>query len=133
MTLFTTHYPIYIGDTDAGGIVYHANHLNFLERCRRDWLKNLGFTSYFLDDGIHFVVKSAHLDYRHALFLDDIISVTIDNLKINPASVIVQQSIYRKAESKPATTATVTLACIKKADNKLVPCRIPPQAINKLD
>ena len=46
-TKFSTTYKIYINHTDAGGIVYHANHLIFLENCRRDWLASLGFDGYF--------------------------------------------------------------------------------------
>ena len=49
-TKFSTTYKIYINHTDAGGIVYHANHLIFLENCRRDWLASLGFDGYFFID-----------------------------------------------------------------------------------
>ena len=40
--LFATDYNVYINHTDAGGIVYHANHLVFFENCRRDWFTKLG-------------------------------------------------------------------------------------------
>lgn len=45
--VFSNHYKVYINHTDAGGIVYHANHLTFFENCRRDWLTSLGFDGYF--------------------------------------------------------------------------------------
>ena len=45
--VYANQYRIYLEDTDAGGIVYHANHLKLFERCRRDWLRALGMTSYF--------------------------------------------------------------------------------------
>lgn len=90
--IFTAHYPVYIGDTDAGGIVYHANHLNFLERCRRDWLKSLGFASYFLADGVHLVVKKADISYHRPLLLDELLTVSIEKVatkkQVSPSSSI---------------------------------------------
>ena len=63
--LFATNYNVYINHTDAGGIVYHANHLVFFENCRRDWFTQLGLNGYFLEtnDGQiqHFVVTQADL------------------------------------------------------------------------
>ena len=61
--LFATDYNVYINHTDAGGIVYHANHLVFFENCRRDWFTKLALNGYFLqtNDGQiqHFVVSQA--------------------------------------------------------------------------
>lgn len=45
--LFTKNYNVYINHTDAGGIVYHANHLVFFENCRRDWFGELNLNGYF--------------------------------------------------------------------------------------
>lgn len=129
--IYANSYKVYISHTDAGGIVYHANHLTFMEHARRDWLSTLGL-GYFLTDGVYFVVKSANLDYRHALLLDDTITVTIDTIKINAASVIVHQSIYRHAQTQSAATASITLACIKKTKDNIVACRIPKQLVDTL-
>lgn len=65
--IFKKTYKVYINHTDAGGIVYHANHLTFFENCRRDWLASMGFDGYFFEnDGqkIHFVVSQANVSYR---------------------------------------------------------------------
>lgn len=130
--LYTSSYKIYISHTDAGGIVYHANHLTFMEHARRDWLAALGF-DYFLDEGVHFVVKSATLDYHHSLVLDDVVTVSIDKIHLNGASVIIHQSIFKNAQPKPATTAVITLACIRKTNDKLTACRIPKQLTDTLN
>ena len=97
--LFATDYNIYINHTDAGGIVYHANHLVFFENCRRDWFTNLGLNGYFLqtDDGEiqHFVVSQADLQYKKAILLDEVINVRIDKVELKPASIVFYQSIHR--------------------------------------
>lgn len=65
----TFHWPIsvYYEDTDAGGVVYHSNYLNFFERARTEWLKALGVSqTALLADDTAFVVKRAELDFRKA-------------------------------------------------------------------
>ena len=101
--LFATDYNVYINHTDAGGIVYHANHLVFFENCRRDWFTKLGLNGYFLqtDDGDiqHFVVSQADLQYKKAILLDEIINVRIDKVELKPASIVFYQSIHRSVPS----------------------------------
>lgn len=115
--LFHHTYQVYINHTDAGGIVYHANHLIFYEHSRRDWFANLGLNAYFFNssssvmhqathldndsgslvqnDIHHFVVSDAHLKYHQPILLDETIAVTIDKVKLGAASLIFEQSIYR--------------------------------------
>ncbi|WP_243453163.1 hotdog domain-containing protein [Psychrobacter coccoides] len=98
--LFSTDYHVYINHTDAGGIVYHANHLVFFENCRRDWFTKLGLSGYFMhsDTGQvqHFVVSQAQLKYKKAILLDETIDVRIDNVELKPASIVFYQSIHRR-------------------------------------
>jgi len=59
-------YPVrvYIEDTDAGGIVYYVNYLKYMERCRTELLRSLGYgKTAILEGGLLLVVKSAHIDY----------------------------------------------------------------------
>lgn len=119
--LFSTDYHIYINHTDAGGIVYHANHLVFFENCRRDWFTKLGLNGYFMhsDDGQlqHFVVSQAQLQYKKAIFLDEIINVRIDKVELKPASIVFYQSIHRHipegAAEKSDTSASTLLSSTK--------------------
>ena len=108
--LFAKDYNVYINHTDAGGIVYHANHLVFFENCRRDWFGHLGLNGYFLqtDDGQvqHFVVSQADLQYKRAILLDEIINVRIDKVELKPASIIFYQSIHRHVSDSSSTDNT---------------------------
>ena len=102
--LFAKDYNVYINHTDAGGIVYHANHLVFFENCRRDWFGQLGINGYFLqtDDGQvqHFVVSQADLQYKRAILLDEVINVRVDKIELKPASIIFYQSIHRHSPNR---------------------------------
>ncbi|MBZ1391532.1 hotdog family protein [Psychrobacter pacificensis] len=124
--LFAKDYNVYINHTDAGGIVYHANHLVFFENCRRDWFTKLGLNGYFLqtDDGDiqHFVVSQADLQYKRAILLDEVISVRIDKVELKPASIIFYQSIRRSTSDNSATDKTtsqilsstkIVIACVQ--------------------
>ena len=65
--LFQFPVRVYYEDTDAGGIVYHANYLKFLERARTEWLRSLGIEQdVWLAQSIAFVVRHMDIDFRHA-------------------------------------------------------------------
>ena len=68
---------IYYEDTDAGGIVYHANFLAFAERARTEMLRDIGFSNIELDKerGSFFIVRRAICDYRSPGFLEDALEV----------------------------------------------------------
>jgi len=147
--LFTTHYHVYINHTDAGGIVYHANHLVFFENCRRDWFTHLGLNTYFLqnDNGDiqHFVVSQADIKYHHAILLDERIAVQIDHIELKPASLIFHQSIRRQinddnntktnandARQVVLSRAKIVIACVQnqanddsKSSGSIRPIRVP--------
>ncbi|WP_414706611.1 hotdog domain-containing protein [Psychrobacter sp. UBA3068] len=126
--LFATDYNVYINHTDAGGIVYHANHLVFFENCRRDWFTKLGLNGYFLQsdsgDIQHFVVSQADLQYKRAILLDEIINVRIDKVELKPASMVFYQSIHRHTPKGNSTdntknsrhllsSARIVIACVQ--------------------
>lgn len=138
---FTQRYKVYINHTDAGGIVYHANHLTFFENCRRDWLTSLGFDGYFFDtDGtangtnghtgkVHFVVSGANLSYKIPLLIDDVLVVSVHKVVKKSASLILTQHIYRNEHDflagKVATIGIITLACVSNGEHGIRPCRLP--------
>lgn len=142
MVNFQKTYKVYINHTDAGGIVYHANHLVFFENCRRDWLTTLDYDGYFLsldDDAntesrkaVHFVVSHADITYHTPLLVDDELAVTVDEVRIRPASLMIHQSIYRPNQNKPATTATITLACVINDKKTIRPHRLPKKFVQTL-
>ena len=132
--LFATDYHVYINHTDAGGIVYHANHLVFFENARRDWFTQIGINGYFLptDDGEiqHFVVSQAELKYRKAIFLDEIVSARIDKVELKPASIIFYQSLHRQGLNSAETKASDTLLSSGKIVIACVQNQINPEANN---
>lgn len=70
---------VYWEDTDAGGIVFYANYLKFLERARSEWLRSLGIQQQALREstGGMFVVSETHLKYHRPARLDDRLLVTV--------------------------------------------------------
>ena len=88
---------IYYEDTDAGGVVYYANYLKFLERCRTEWLRSLGYEQAELlrDAGIAFVVRGVNLEYLKPARLDDLLTVSVDIEKISRSQLFFRQHIRR--------------------------------------
>ena len=135
--LFATNYNVYINHTDAGGIVYHANHLVFFENCRRDWFTKLALNGYFLQSSNgqiqHFVVSQADLQYKRAILLDEVINVRIDKVELKPASIIFYQSIYRQQAQDDAkavllSNAKIVVACVQ---NQITPDSVGNNESNK--
>lgn len=120
----TFEFPIriYIEDTDLGGIVYHANHIRFLERTRTEWLRACGISHYWHQKDYNFVVHKINFKYMRPILMDDLITVTATVLSCKSTSFILQQNIYR-GEIMLAS-GEVELACIN-ADMR--PCRLPDE------
>ncbi len=94
---FTIPVRIYYEDTDAGGVVYYANYLKFLERCRTEWLRSIGHEQGDLlrDAGIAFVVRSVSLEYLKPARLDDLLTVSLEVEKISRSQIFFRQHIRR--------------------------------------
>lgn len=112
MDAFTIPVRVYWEDTDAGGVVYYANYLKFLERARSEWLRSLGIDQVRLqrEERLQFVVVEANVRYHRPARFDDelIVSVTLEALR--GASVQMGQEVRRGDEL--LVSATVRAACI---------------------
>ena len=111
--VFTWPVRVYYEDTDAGGIVYHARYLHFLERARTEWLRNLGFDQSTLkqnEQNTVFVVRDMSLKFVQPARLDDELSVTVEIVNTKKASLQMQQVIYDGEHKK--LLAQVTVACL---------------------
>ena len=73
---FQFNIRVYIEDTDAGGIVYHANHIRFMERARTEWLRSTGIAHYWHQKDYSFVVHQIQVKYVRPILMDDLITVT---------------------------------------------------------
>jgi acyl-CoA thioester hydrolase len=92
-------YPVTIfwEDTDAGGVVYYANYLKFMERCRTQWLKALGVDQVRLraERSLQFVVVSVSVDFLRPALLNDEVLVTAELAKLTGATIEFKQAIWR--------------------------------------
>ena len=105
---------VYYEDTDAAGIVYHANYLKFAERGRTEMLRGLGFahsSSAREDGGIGFTVRRCTVDYRAPARLDDALTVETRVAEIGAATLSLRPARSAAAtRSSPRSTSLV--ACI---------------------
>lgn len=121
----TYEYPvrIYYEDTDAGGIVYHSQYLNFCERARTEWLRELGISqSDFLAQNIAFVVKKVEMDFISSAKLDDLVIVSSKVIEFKRASLVFEQEILN-AHHQRIFIARVLIANVDLLRAK--PCAIP--------
>ncbi|VTX71901.1 tol-pal system-associated acyl-CoA thioesterase [Acinetobacter ursingii] len=123
--LFEFKIRVYIEDTDAGGIVYHANHIRFMERTRTEWLRAAGIDHYWHQKDYNFVVHKIALKYMRPIMMDDMITVTASVLSCKASSFVLQQNIYR-GEIMLAS-GEVELACL---NTEMRPRRLPDEIRN---
>jgi acyl-CoA thioester hydrolase len=88
---------IYWEDTDAGGVVYYANYLKFMERCRTEWLRSLGIDQLHLREErrLQFAVVSVQVDFLRPAVLNDEILVTAELERLSGATISFKQTILR--------------------------------------
>ena len=126
MEPFSWPVRVYWEDTDAGGIVYYANYLKFMERARTELLRSFGVHQSRLaaEHGLIFAIVSVHLDYRLPARLDDLLVVTCEVAAEGRASFAFQQSIWReRIGGELLTTGSTRVACLDAAS--LRPRRLP--------
>lgn len=114
---------IYFQDTDAGGVVYHATYLDFLERARTEWLRAQGYDQSELARrfGLVFMVRQLEVAYVRPALLDDVVIVTAAVEKLGRAQLTFRQEIRRGDEV--LVRAQVNVACVTVSDFK--PAAIP--------
>ena len=110
--VFALPVRVYFQDTDAGGVVYHASYVNFMERARTEWLRTHGYSNAGLmkEFGVVFVVRSLKLDYFKPALLDDLLEVTAQIKEIGRSRLNLLQSVRRGDEL--LTEAEVHLVCV---------------------
>lgn len=109
---FTKQVRVYYEDTDAGGVVYHSQYLNFMERCRSDWLveHDLDVSTLAKEHDLVFVVGEAAIKYHAPARLADNLLVTCSVLQVGKVSVKLRQTIYNR--DKLLCSATIKLATL---------------------
>jgi acyl-CoA thioester hydrolase len=95
-------FRIYYEDTDAGGVVYHANYLGFFERGRTEYFREKGLNVAELARKGHiFPVVHLEIDYRYPAVLDDLIRVDTEVLEVGKTSFTLGQQVVRVLDDKP--------------------------------
>jgi acyl-CoA thioester hydrolase len=117
-------YSVYWEDTDAGGVVYYANYLKFMERCRTEWLRAMGIDQQRLraERNLQFVVVNVAVDFLRPAVLHDEVLVTAELQRLAGATIQFKQTIMRGDEQ--LIDATVRVACLDSGTLK-------PRAIPK--
>lgn len=121
---------MYFQDTDAGGIVYHANYLAFAERARTETLRDLGIphAKMVAEHGVMFVVHRVNLHYQRPARLDEVIRITTEVIAFSGASVTLVQHFWRDSDS--LAVLEIRLGCARVSDGKAA--RIPLPWADKL-
>ena len=131
--LFSFDFPqrVYFEDTDAGGVVYHAQYLKFLERARTEWLRYLGFTNSELERKYKmlFVVSEITVEFIKPAKLDDAINISVSIENLGRVRVTFHQEIRRGEES--LVKARVTVATV--AAETFKPIEIPTDVKKKME
>jgi acyl-CoA thioester hydrolase len=116
---------VYYQDTDAGGIVYHANYLKFAERARTEALRAMGIPHVEMVRrfGLMFVVRRVILDYQRPARLDEVIAVETRITEVGGARATLRQEFRRDSDS--LAVLVVALGCARVSDGKAA--RIPAE------
>jgi len=122
----TFHFPIrvYYEDTDAGGVVYHPNYLNFALRARIEFEREHGYTEKDIIEKLNvlLVVRHVEIDYRAPSRLDDLLDVSVEIVNIGNTSITIRQEISRDGQVLAEVNIVLVAVSIQ---GKAV--RIPPQ------
>jgi len=118
---------VYYEDTDAGGVVFYANYLRYLERARTEWLRSFGFEQDYLreEQKVVFAVREVNIKYLKPARFNEQLSVNVENLQLKQASMAMQQKITRQNEDKIEliVNSTVNVVCLHS--ESFSPCPIP--------
>ncbi|TDK20500.1 tol-pal system-associated acyl-CoA thioesterase [Luteimonas aestuarii] len=122
---------VYWEDTDAGGVVYHAQYLAFLERARTEWLRALGHGQEQLREmhDLVFAVRAMRIDFRKPARLDDALEVSAALRQCRHASLVMAQAIHRDGEL--LLDAEVRVAALSARDFR--PRAMPPALLEELE
>ena len=127
---FNFNIKVYYEDTDAGGVVYYANYLKFLERARSEALYSLGFTNSSLLEkyNILLIVKSCNIEYKKPAKFEESLNIVSEIIVFTKTSFKMKQNILRNNEL--ITEATTHIVAV---DNNGKPSKIPNELKKNLE
>ncbi len=122
---FSLPVRVYYQDTDAGGVVYHSTHLDFMERARYEWLRDLGFDVHSLTN-IHktlFMVRSLEIEYFKPAVLDDLLHITVQITELGRSRIEVSHETL--CGDVKLANAKVHVVCVGTETLKPVSIPVP--------
>ena len=127
---FNFNVKVYYEDTDAGGVVYYANYLKFLERARSEAIYSLGFSNsdLFKKHGILLIVKSCNIEYKKPAKFEDKLQIVSETVSFTKTSFLMRQDIKRNDEL--ISVADIHLVAVDKNGK---PSKIPEEFKQKLE
>ncbi len=128
MTPFQWPMRVYYEDTDAGGVVYYANYLKFLERARTEWLRAMSFEQRWIlqQHGVLFAVRAVTIEYKKPARLDDQLSVSVEVKELRTASMSIDQVITNNMDEL-IVMAHVNIVCLH--GDSFTPSAVPESIV----
>jgi len=119
---FKLNIRVYYEDTDAGGIVYYANYLKYLERARTEMIYSLGLKHHILDEkfGFQIVVSHCDISFKKPALFEDHLTIQTELIELSAVKLIMNQKVFKvdcwtnKKKEELVVDAKVTLACVNK-------------------
>jgi acyl-CoA thioester hydrolase len=129
---YTLQVRVYYEDTDAGGVVYHSNYLNFMERARTEWLRHIGFEQHTLieKDEILFAVRKISIDFHKPALFNELLNIKTRIVHTRRASLVFEQIIFNQSE-ETICKAEIKIACLNSSTMKPEP--IPETILSELN
>jgi len=121
---------VYYEDTDAGGVVFYANYLKFMERGRTEWLRSVGVNQSQVARDFEriFIVAGLDIKYLRPARLDDVLQIESEVTRMGRASLHFAQSVLRNGEL--ITQSNIQVCCVETVNMRVA--AIPESVRNKL-
>ena len=125
---FNHKIKVYYEDTDAGGVVYYANYLKYLERARTEALIKIGLSNLKIRDNFNalIIVKSCNIDYKKSAYLEDELNIKSYILSLTKTSFVMSQTIIKN--KMIIVEAKIHLVFVNE---KAKPIKIPKLVVDK--
>ncbi len=130
MSKYTHQFRVYYEDTDAGGVVYHANYLNFFERTRTEWLRSKGLQQSLMREQANVIlaIRKMDIEFIYPARLDDLLTVSTEVTSHSKVTMQVQQDMY----VADVLVAKAAVQIVSLNADKFKPMRFPTQYLEEL-
>ena len=135
MSKYTHQFRVYYEDTDAGGVVYHANYLNFFERTRTEWLRSKGLQQSVMREQANVIlaIRNMNIDFVLPARLDDLLTVSTEVVSHSKVSMKVKQEMHVDGVgSNDVLVAKAQVQIVSLNAEKFKPMRFPTQYLEEL-